>query len=516
MNVSQSGSVWADVLLRDHPPLIADAQADVCVIGAGIAGLLTAQRLHADGKSVIVLDAHDVASGETCRTTAHVVNALDERYTELERMHGRDGARLAAESHTAAIAHIEELAQHMGISCEWQRLDGYLVVNPAHTADRDELLAEEEDAARRAGVEISRVERTPAPWPTECGPALRFARQAQMHPLKLLAGVASRLVTNGVRIHAHSRVVKVHSGHPATVETERGPSVKADSVVIATNTPIHTRVAVHTKQSGYQTYVVGFQLPADALPAALWWDGPWGADNSYHYLRIAASPSGGGSVLIVGGEDHKTGQGPIDHAPFKRLEAWTRERFPMCGPLTHQWSGEVMEPSDGLAFIGPSPVVSGGLRNEYLVTGDSGNGMTHGAIAAILLTDLIMGRKNPWAHLYSPSRKIGPGAIAGYLSENLNTVAQYRDWFKRGDVPTESEIPSGAGAIIARGLSHDAVYKNEHGACTRLDARCTHLGGLVRWNDIEKTWDCPCHASRFAINGEVIHGPANAPLKLRA
>jgi len=513
MNASQSGAVWADVLLRDHRPLTQDLRADVCVIGAGIAGLLTAERLHRAGKSVVVLDAQAVAAGETARTTAHVVNALDDRYTHLERLHGHDGAVLAAQSHTAAIDSLEQLSERLSISCDWKRVPGFLIVNAGHASDKDRLLTEELEAARRAGVEVTRVEVLPSPWPSETGGALLFPGQGQMHPLKLLAGVAAHLVGAGVSIHPHTRVAKIHSGHPATVETERGPTVTADHVVVATNTPIHTRLAVHTKQCGYQTYVVGFEVPKNVFPDVLWWDGPWEGDPSYHYVRLAPSAAGDGTVLIAGGEDHKTGQGPDGDGPFRRIEAWTRSRFPAVGNVSHRWSGEVMETADGLAFIGPSPILSGGFRNEYLITGDSGNGITHAAIAAILLTDLIFDRPNPWADLYDPARKVDTGSIKEFLSENLNTLLQYRDWFKKGDFASEGLIPRGSGGILVEGVHHTAVYKNEHGICTRLNARCTHLGGLVRWNAVEKTWDCPCHASRFAVSGEVIHGPANATLR---
>jgi len=483
---------------------------DVCVVGGGIAGLLIAERLTSEGRRVIVLEQARMASGETGRTTAHFVAALDDRYTELERMHGETGAQQAAESHAKAIDHVEALIGRMGVECGWERLDGYLTVNESHRDDQERLLEDELAACRRAGLDVECVASLPAPWPREAG--LRFPRQAQVHPLLLLRAVAARLLESGAQLFEQTRATEIHGGSDAAVETKDGPTVKCSHVVVATNTPINNLVAIHTKQAGYQTYVLGFRVPAGMLSPILLWDGLWEDDVSYHYLRLLNGfpRADGDGLLIVGGEDHKTGQGPQGDAPYRALEAWTRARFPMCGPIERRWSGEVMEPVDGLGYIGHNAV---DRKNVYIVTGDSGNGMTHAAIAAMLIPDLIMGRDNPWTSLYDPARKVGMHALAGYARENVNTLAQYGDWFRGADVADESEIEPGSGAIVGNGLAPVAVYRSAEGACTRLSAICPHLGGIVRWNGQEKTWDCPCHASRFDRHGKVIHGPANSDLK---
>jgi len=503
--------------MPEAPSLATDERCDVCVVGGGIAGLLVAERLTSEGMSVVLLDQGQMAHGETGHTTAHFVTALDDRYTDLARMHGERGARMAAESHGAAIDYVERLVEQFGIDCGWKRLDGYLTVNERHHDERDRLLDDELLAAREAGLEVERVRAVPAPWPGDFGPALRFARQAQAHPLMLLRAVARNLAIDGARLHNRTHATKIHGGKDAAVETAGGPIVKCGHVVVATNTPVNNLVAVHTKQAGYQTYVMAFRIPGGALPPILLWDGLWEGDTEYHYLRLlnggAAGDGGGaaqGDLLIVGGEDHKTGQGPDGDQPYRRLEDWTRRNFPMCGEVERRWSGEVMEPADGLGYIGRNAL---DRDNVYIVTGDSGNGMTHAAIAAMLIPDQIMGRENPWTTLYAPNRKIGLHALSNYARENANTVAQYRDWLVRGDVADESEIKPGEGAVIARGLTHVAVYKDQNGACTRLNARCTHLSGVVRWNSQEKTWDCPCHASRFDKHGKMMHGPANSDLK---
>ena len=500
-------SIWLDHGNRLTQPLGADIECDVCVVGAGIAGLLTAYRLAEAGRRVVVIDSQAICGGETGRTTAHVSDAFDDRYVNVERMHGRDGSRLAAESHRAAIENLQQLACSLHVERAFRRVEGYLVVNERHRDRRDELLGLEEAAARRAGVRVHREAKLPAPWP-DLGPALRFESQGQLHPTELFLKVAEALVARGGKIYTSTKAKTIRGGHPASVETEAGPVVRCRDIVVATNTPVNDIVTMHTKQAGYQTYVIALRVPKGSLPPLLLWDGLWEDDEMYRYIRLTEF-SAEHELLIVGGEDHKTGQGPEGSAPFERLERWTRQHFPMAGAVERRWSGEVMEPADGMGYIGRNPT---GAENVYIVTGDSGNGMTHGAVASMLIPDLIQGRDNPWAKLYDPSRKIGLHALRDYASENLNTLAQYGDWLKRGDVASVEEIPAGHGAIVVRGVKHLAVYKDEQGRCTCLNATCTHLGGVVRWNAAERTWDCPCHASRFDRHGRVLHGPANSDL----
>lgn len=504
------GSIWLDEPLPDTPPLSRDATCDVCVVGGGIAGLLVADRLTREGQRVVLLDQGRLCGGETGRTTAHFTSALDDRFSNLERMHGQGGARMAAESHAAAVDYVESLVNELGVDCGWTRLDGYLVVSEQHAAKREELLQEEMDAVGRAGLKVDRVPALPLPWPLWMGPALRFPRQAQAHPLRLLRAVAARLIDSGARLHSGTHATEIHQGPQARVETRDGRTVHCSHVVVATNTPINNLVAVHTKQSGYQTYVLGFRVPAGALPRALVWDGLWEHDHSYHYVRVLEGTNGS-DLLIVGGEDHKTGQGPEGDKPYACLEDWTRRVLPVAGDVQRRWSGEVMEPADGIGYIGRD---AAHRKNVYVVTGDSGNGMTHGAIAAMLIPDLILGRENRWEKLYHPSRKIGLHALREYASENVNTLAQYGDWLKKGDVTEESQIGPGQGAVMVSGLKRLAVYREESGECVRLNATCPHLGGVVRWNEVEKTWDCPCHASRFDRYGKMMHGPANSDLSV--
>jgi Rieske Fe-S protein len=259
------------------------------------------------------------------------------------------------------------------------------------------------------------------------------------------------------------------------------------------------------------TYVIGAVVPRGSVTNALYWD----TEDPYHYVRLQpmdddAGPGGGEprDILIVGGEDHKTGQADDTTERHGRLEAWARQRFPAMQEIAFTWAGQVMETIDGLALIGRNPMDA---ENVFVVTGDSGMGMTHGTIAGMLLTDLIVGRQNAWASLYDPSRKT-LGAAAEFAKENINVAAQYADWVTGGEVASADEIANGSGAVIRRGLSKVAVYRDADGAVHERSAVCTHLGCIVHWNASEKTWDCPCHGSRFEPRGKVFNGPANSDL----
>jgi len=326
---------------------------------------------------------------------------------------------------------------------------------------------------------------------------LRFPRQAQFHPLKYLDAVSKAIEKKGGRIFNNTHAKEFKSAAPSHVKTSKGSVVSCEAIVVATNTPVNDWVAIHTKQAAYRTYVIGLKVPKGSVTKALYWDTP----DPYHYVRLQNEAKH--EVLIVGGEDHKTGQADDTDERFDRLEAWTRERFPVAREIEFRWSGQVMEPVDSLAFIGRNP----GDRSIYVITGDSGNGMTHGTIAGILLTDLIMGRENEWESLYDPSR-ISLRATPKFAKENLNVVAQFGDYVTAGDVDKAREIARGTGALIRHGLKKVAAYRDSHGVLHEHSAVCPHLGCIVDWNSTEHTWDCPCHGSRFNPSGKVINGPA--------
>lgn len=485
--------------LPSFAPLTQDIEADVCIVGAGIVGLTAALRLVRAGRRVVVLDSQQPGRGNTGRTTAHLASALDDRFSELARVHGLDAARMAWESHATAIDLIAAIANDEAIDCEFARRDGYLWLAPEH--DSDILRRELETVHAFGWRDVEALDEAPVFG----GPCLRFPGQAQFHPLKYLAGLCAALVRSGVAIFGNTRVEGVAGGEEVVVTTAQGHRVRSGAAIVATCSPICDLFAIHSKQASYTTYAIGLEIAAGIVPPGLYWD----TADPYHYIRLQPGADDR-DILIVGGEDHKTGQADDGERRFDALEAWTRARVPAVQQRRYQWSGQVFETLDGLAHIGPDP---GGAANVYIATGDSGMGMTHGTIAAMMLSARICGEASEWTQLYAPGRH--PLRAAGeFLRENANVAAQYADWLRPGEVSSVAEVAPGAGAILRSGLSRIAVYREETGELHACNAACPHLLGSVAWNHLEKTWDCPCHGSRFDRRGEVIAGPAHTGLRV--
>jgi len=466
-----------------------------------MAGLLCALELAERGRSVIVVERSHVGAGDTSATTAHLSAVLDHRYFELANMHGADAARLIATSHMRGIAHLERVVNAYQIECGFQRLNGFLC---AGNAAQEKELVREHAAASAAGLNCELVRR--APLSLTGGPALRFPNQAQFDPLQFLAGVLEALKKKGVQLYAPVTVNEfdTSSKGEVTLGTAQGKRIRASQVVVATHTPVNDVTTMHTKQAAYRTYAIAFETVQ--APATLAWD----MEDPYHYARLGIDAETERPVLIIGGEDHRVGQDDDADNHFPRLETWARERFPAAGNIVCQWSGQVFEPSDGIGFIGKNP----GEDRVLILTGFSGNGMTHSALSAELIADLMGGVSHPFAAVYDPKRKpSSASALASYVQENLNIAKQYADWIAPAEVETADQIARGEGAVLRRGLHRVAVYVDEAGSKHELSATCPHLGGVVAWNSAEKSWDCPCHGSRFDCHGKVVTGPAVSDLE---
>lgn len=386
-----------------------NTSVDVAIVGGGIAGITTAYLLSGSGKSVALLEDGYIGSGETGRTTAHITHALDDRYYNIEKKHGLSSAKIAAESHTGAINFIENTVKKEGIDCSFNRLNGYLFLDPT---DKKSSLNKELDALKNAGISTADIQYKSPLESTDISPCLCFRDQAQFQPMLYLRGLANSMkIHNDVKIFTETHAQDISSKNTGSViKTNYGYDVTAQKIVLATNAPIIDRVSkIYDKQIAYRTYVIAAEVEKSSIPLALYWD--TGNQKSkdhvkpYHYVRIQQTENANYDLLIVGGEDHKTGSsnGKNDFdTKFKNLEIWMRKIFSVKGPVVYSWSGQVLEPLDGLAFIGPNP---GNDKTIYIATGDSGNGMTHGTIAGIILHDLILGKDNEWAELYKPNRK---------------------------------------------------------------------------------------------------------------
>lgn len=485
-----------------------NSDTDVLVIGGGIAGLTTAYCLLKAGRKVILVEDGYLGSGETGRTTAHLTCALDDRYFNLENLYGKEKTARIANSHMTAIHWVEKTVEYEGIDCNFKRLDGYLFLSPT---DKKESLEKEYTAAKSAGLQIEMLECVPGIDVEEDKWSIRFSGQAQFHIMKYLKGLADAIIKMGGEIYTETRAEHVSE----TGAEANGYEIKAKKIVVATNTPFNDWVTMHTKQWPYRTYVIASKIPKGTLPQALWWDtgdqdSKWTC-QPYHYVRVEKFDETH-DLLISGGEDHKVGQADTEDIPeeerYTKLIKWTRKRFPDVGNIDFKWSGQVMEPIDSLAFLGKNP----DSENIYIITGDSGNGMTHCTIGAILITDLITGKKNPWEDIYDPSR-ITLKTAGSFLSEAGNMTAQYADWITPADLKDVNDLKAGEGGIISVRLKKIAVYKDENNNFHACSGVCPHLGGVLQWNADEKSFDCPLHGSRFTTDGKLLNGPATCDLK---
>lgn len=505
----QHDTVWLDTHAMTYKnPLSENAETNVLVIGGGIAGLTTAYLCLKEGKKVILLQQGFLGSGETGRTTAHLSNALADRYFNYEKTFGEAGSRLAAESHAAAISEIERIVNSEHIDCDFKRLNGYLFLSEN---DKGKTLTEEFGATQRAGIATKMLDAIPGLADGADKNTIEFPQQARFHVLKYLNGLQKAILDMGGKIYTHSRAENItKDGAEAN-----GFKVDAHHIVVATNTPINDFVTMHTKQYAYRSYVIGAKVKKDSVLDALWWDtgdqdSQWAA-APYYYVRLQELDEEY-DLLICGGEDHKTGQADEEDISYDEryeiLEDWARKHFPQMGEVVYRWSGQVMESIDGLGYMGKNP----GDDNTYIITGDCGNGMTHTTIGAMIIRDEIVGRTNKYSGLYDPAR-ITLKSAGTFIQESSNMAKQYLEWISSTDLKDADTLNAGQGGILTKGFSKIAVYKDEENKVQAFSAVCPHMGCVVHWNSDEKSFDCPCHGSRFDNTGKVINGPAISDLK---
>jgi glycine/D-amino acid oxidase-like deaminating enzyme/nitrite reductase/ring-hydroxylating ferredoxin subunit len=492
-------SVWMDFEKIAASPLDGNKSADVVVIGGGIAGLSTAYELAARNLKVMVLDRGQIGSGMTARTTAHLATALDDGYAELISARGVDVARVVYQSFGAAIDRVDAIRSQHGIDCDFQRLDGYLFLAPGTSASE---LDDELKACREVGVAVSDVrERTPL-HAKNLARSLRFPNQARFHPLKYLAGLAREISRRGGELYSNTAVESaLEEKAGIKVKTDRG-TVRAAHVVFATNSPIGGSVALHTKQAPYRTYALAATLPRGSLPDALYWD----TLDPYHYVRLQPH-SNQDDVVIIGGEDHKSGEANDGEARFAALEKWARERLPEMGKVTHRWSGQVMEPIDYVGLVGRNS----GDQHRYIISGDSGQGISNGVIGGMLVAALICDGSSPWEKAYDPGRGMAK-RVTGFVSENFTALKSFAEYLTPGEIKSIERLKAGEGGVFRSGLKKIAACRDTDGKLHLHSATCTHMGCVVHWNTLEQCWDCPCHGSHFAPDGAPLNGPAVSPL----
>jgi glycine/D-amino acid oxidase-like deaminating enzyme/nitrite reductase/ring-hydroxylating ferredoxin subunit len=502
MNVfdENTRSLWMEVDVAKAPALDGSERADVAVVGAGIAGLSVAYELLDRGRSVIVLDRGEIGSGMTARTTAHLATALDDNYSNLIKARGLDCARLFYQSLKASLDRIAAIQTAENIECDFCWLDGYWVLAPTTPASE---LDDELQACAKIGVPVEDCREQTALHAGRLVRSLRFPGQARFHPAKYLAGLAAAIKRKGGRLFANSCVQSIDpkQGH-IVLDTDLGHKVRASKIIVATNSPVNVRVAIHNKQGPYRTYAIAAKLPKGVLKDALYWD----TFDPYHYVRLQPL-SQRQDIVIIGGEDHKSGETDDGERRFAALEGWSRDHLPKMGEITHRWSGQVLEPADYVGFIGQSPK----NENVFLVSGDSGQGLTNGVVAGMLIADLLTSGSSPWKEVYDPGRKVG-STIGNFISENSTPIMNFAEYLSAADLASVQKLKAGEGRIVRKGFRKIAACRDQKGKLHLHSASCTHLGCVVHWNSLEQCWDCPCHGSQFAPDGTALNGPAVSSL----
>ncbi len=489
-------SLWlATTPDTQYPPLMQDdLQVDVAIIGGGMVGITVAALLNEAGLTVAILEAGRIAQGVTGHTTAKLTSLHTLIYDYLTRHVGEWKAKLYADANQAAIEFVANLVRKRNIACDFTRTPAY-----TYTLDEEEVknLEAEEKAAMRLGLPATLTTETSLPFPVQA--ALRFDNQACFHPRKYLLALAQGIPNIGNFIFEKTRVLDVEEGEPCVVKTEQG-ILKARDVIIASHFPAIDKALYFARMTPYRSYVLGIRLNKPAPR------GMYISSNEPVYSVRSHTADDGSEILLVGGEGHKAGQGGDTVARYEDLEAWAREFFPVDS-IEYRWSTQDNKTLDRVPYIG---LASPSTRHLYVATGFGGWGMTGSSVAAMLLRDLITRRENPWAQLYDPNR-FNLESVVGMVKENVDAATHLiGDRFKA----TEPEdLSPGEGAIVESESGKIALFKEEDGTLHRLSPVCTHLGCFVGWNPAEKSWDCPCHGSRFACDGTVIHGPANKNLE---
>jgi glycine/D-amino acid oxidase-like deaminating enzyme/nitrite reductase/ring-hydroxylating ferredoxin subunit len=479
------------------PSLQGEVTVDVAVLGGGIVGVTVALLLKRAGKRVALVESNRIVERVTGHTTAKVTSGHNLIYARLIDRFGEDDARIYAQSNQAALEQIARFVSSEGITCDFERRPNYCFSESPEDRKRIE---EEVAAAQRLGLAAEFVDQAGLPFPI--AGAIRYEHQAQFHPRKYLLHLAGLIAGDGSSIFEQTRALDVEEGSPNRVITDKG-TLYADDVIVATHFPILDRGLFFARAYQQREYAISVRVDPSKDPRGMY------ISVGEPTRSVRTAPAEAGLRLIIGGEKHRPGEDPENEQRYRALEEFARERFGV-DTIEYRWSTQDVYSMDGIPYIGR---LRPGSNHLYVATGFNAWGMTNGTLAAMILADLILEVANPWAALYDPNRLHLMVSAPTMIKEGLNAVRHLvGDRLTKG-VKSTDDITPGEGKIILAAGEQLAVYKDEQGALQAVSAVCTHMGCILGWNSVEKSWDCPCHGSRFSVDGRVLHGPAVVDLE---
>jgi len=492
------GSIWLETIPEtEYDALSTDRAVDVAVVGGGIAGVTAAYHLSTAGQEVAVIERDRLLSGTTGYTTAKLTSQHGLVYADLVEAHGEQRAREYAEANEAAIDQVDSIAAEHDIDCDFERLPAFAYLTDPAGRDR---IREEVQAAKRLGLPASYTDSTALPF--DVAGAIRFDDQAQFHPGQYLQGLAEIIVEQGGSIYENTTATDVSGGSRCHVETDGG-RVRADDVVVATHFPIVDHGFYFARMKPKRSYVLAARLAGD-VPEGMYYD------DTDPYFSVRPHPAGDESLVLVGGQNHRTGAGGSTKTRYEQLAREARLRFDV-EEIVYRWSTQDFAAVDNIPFVGTLPVIDEGI---YVATGFGGWGMTNGTAAGRILADRILGREPPWAEVYRPSRLSVSGGLREFVSHNADAAGRFvGDRVESATAGPPADLGPDEARVVRTDDGPVAVYRDESRAMHAVSAVCPHMGCLVEWNDGERSWDCPCHGSRFDVDGSVLDTPAVSDLE---
>lgn len=489
-------SLWkANASQSNFPTLNEDITVDVAIVGGGITGITSAYLLGKSGLKVAVLEARNIADSTTGNSTGNLYSMIDKRLHHIQSKWDKETAQQVAASRTAAVDLVERLVHEHNIDCSFKRVPWYLF---SETEKKDETIEKEYKAAGDYGLQVERL--TDLPIPVKVHAALKVENQAQFDPAAFTRGLAKKIDKQNVRIYENSAVENIEKGDPHVLKTAAG-SVTAKKIIMATHTPKGI-YALHTAVYAYREYAIAVKLKSGNVPDGIYWD-----TEATHHSSIRSWKSDTGNYAILVGGHHKVGEETNHQQHYRKLEENARRLFDVES-VDYHWSAQHYKPADGLPYIGETTE-----GNIYVATGFSTDGLTYGVLSAMIIDDLINDRENRWAKMYKATRFTPLKSAKEFVKENLDVAAEFLNLLPgQADAEEFREVKPGEGKIVEADKTKLAVYRDDNGQVHCVSAVCTHLGCIVDWNDAEKSWDCPCHGSRFEVDGKVIEGPAISPL----